>query len=141
MTHGSRLSNAPARFPTPYPTACPIVLSWPAHGCNFDSARQSSSSVSTSVAGHRTVVQVNSSIYNIVTGQIVTLNGITMQTIEVRLSVCTVLMAFKLANVNTAATLADICVFTDRESDQMRVIIFRLLRVHRVSTGVASITA
>jgi hypothetical protein len=69
--------------------------------------------VSTSVAGYGTVLRVNSSIYNVVGSQTVTLNGITMQTIEVRLSVRTVLMAFKLTNVNTAATLADICLFTD----------------------------
>jgi hypothetical protein len=54
ITQGSRLLDTPTRFPTPYPTACPILLSWPAHGCNFDIAQQSSSLVSTSVAGYGT---------------------------------------------------------------------------------------
>jgi hypothetical protein len=88
-------------------------MSWQAHDYNFDIAWQSSSLVSTYVARYGTVLGVNSSIYNVVGGQTVALNGIAVQTVEVRLSICTILMAFKLTGVNTAATLANICVFTN----------------------------
>jgi hypothetical protein len=101
-------------WPTPYPTAYPIYLTWPTSSFNFDVKWNNNEEIKTSYLGYGTVLQVGSLTTETVGGQAsVLVSGITLETIPVVLSDYSVVLVFRLRSINGSAVNADVAIYAD----------------------------